>query len=96
MKVNIKSNPEWYFITWLKVINDYPEKLAECRRHGGGTLDNPSLEITNTAKSDEGFYRCQVVNAFGSGHSQDIFLRVIGSILYLKYIHCIVLCYILV
>ena len=86
MNVNIEANPEIYAVRWLKIKNGKPVKLPECSRYSAVTVDQPSLEISNAVKSDEGVYRCQATNDYGSGRSRDIFLQIIGNVLMMRLI----------
>ncbi|VDH89690.1 Hypothetical predicted protein [Mytilus galloprovincialis] len=67
------SNPEASHVKWSKgnqgiTVDDY--------KYVGGSLSNPSLTITNLADSDQGPYRCSVVNSVGQGDSPYVTISV--------------------
>lgn len=51
-------------------------------RYIGGSVTNPSLQITNTTKTDEGIYICKATNAYGAVNGSFIQLTITGNCLY--------------
>ncbi|XP_052106699.1 hemicentin-1-like [Mytilus californianus] len=75
------ANPTATSVTWQRYINNVATDISmSSGRYGGSSVSSPSLVISNTAISDEGFYICTATNSVGSGQSPQIFLDVIGSI----------------
>ncbi|CAG2194107.1 unnamed protein product [Mytilus edulis] len=71
------SNPKASHVKWSKgnqgiTVDDY--------KYNGGSLSNPSLTIINLAASDQGSYRCSVVNSVGQGDSSYVTLSVDTSV----------------
>ncbi|XP_063420706.1 hemicentin-1-like [Mytilus trossulus] len=67
------SNPAATNIVWRKENQDI---TVDGNKYVGGTLSNPSLTITNLASSDQGLYRCSVVNSVGQEYSSSVTLSV--------------------
>ncbi|CAG2194112.1 HMCN [Mytilus edulis] len=67
------SNPGATNVIWSKGNQGI---TVDGSKYVGGTLSNPSLTITNLAASDQGSYRCSVVNSVGQGDSSSVTLSV--------------------
>ena len=67
------SNPGATNVIWSKGNQGI---TVDGNKYVGGTLSNPSLTITNLAASDQGSYRCSVVNTVGQGDSSSVTLSV--------------------
>ena len=67
------SNPVATNVIWTKSSQAI---TIDGSKYVGGTLNNPSLTISNLAKSDEASYKCSVVNAIGQGDSVFVALTV--------------------
>ena len=67
-------------MTWRKIINGNPTNLdTTSNRYTGGNVNTPSLTISNTVDSDEGYYICTATNAVGTGQSSQTYVDVTGS-----------------
>ncbi|CAG2194105.1 unnamed protein product [Mytilus edulis] len=71
------SNPAATNIIWSKENQGI---TVDGDKYVGGSLSNPSLTITDLAASDEGSYRCSVVNSVGQEYSSSVTLSVDTSI----------------
>ncbi|CAC5377794.1 HMCN [Mytilus coruscus] len=67
------SNPGATNVIWSKGNQGI---TVDGNKYVGGSLSNPSLTITNLAASDQGSYRCSVVNSVGQGDSSSVTILV--------------------
>lgn len=74
-------------IQWYKYESDIPTGPAG--KFIGGTLQNPSLTITDFQLDDQGIYKCSVSNSYGTRNSSDIILYLNGGNGVFKYIESI-------
>lgn len=68
------AKPNVSAVTWYK---DGAEVNRTSGRISSGTVDQPSLTISNVTKEDEGFYRCNATNK--QGKTSEITLLVVLS-----------------
>ncbi|XP_052103233.1 hemicentin-1-like [Mytilus californianus] len=81
LQCTVNANPTASSVTWQRNINNVATNIdMSIGRYSGSSVGSPSLVISNTVISDEGFYICTATNNVGSGQSQQTFLDVIGSI----------------
>ncbi|XP_052103246.1 hemicentin-1-like [Mytilus californianus] len=81
LQCSVNANPTAISVTWQRYINNVATTIdMSSGRYGGSSVGSPSLVISNTVMSDEGFYICTATNSVGSRQSPQIFLDVIGSI----------------
>jgi hypothetical protein len=67
-------------VTWQRIVNGVlTTVLVDGVRISGGSVNSPSLTITNAVSGDEGNYICTASNIAGTGSSQQTFLDVTGS-----------------
>lgn len=82
IKVNIDDKYRHDHLIWRWKRNkeeEYTKGVSNSEKYNIGNVENPSLTIKCVQKTDEGYYRCQVVNAAGSVNSKDIFLEILGG-----------------
>lgn len=80
LQCTVNANPIATSVTWQQYINNVATNInMSSGRYGGSSVASPSLIISNTVISDEGFYICTATNSVGTGQSQQTFLDVIGS-----------------
>ncbi|XP_063420772.1 hemicentin-1-like [Mytilus trossulus] len=83
IKVNIDDKYRHDHLIWRWKQNkeeEYTKAVSNSEKYNKGNVENPSLTIKCVQKTDEGYYRCQVVNAAGSVNSEDIYLEILGGI----------------
>ncbi|CAG2194109.1 HMCN [Mytilus edulis] len=81
LRCSVNADPTAISVTWQRYINNVETDIEmSSGRYGGSSVGSPSLVISNTVMSDEGFYICTATNRVGSTKSQQIFLDVIGGI----------------
>ncbi|XP_076095861.1 basement membrane-specific heparan sulfate proteoglycan core protein-like [Mytilus galloprovincialis] len=81
LQCTVSANPTATSVTWQRYINNVATNIdMSIVRYSGSSVGSPSLIISNTVISDEGFYICTASNSVGSGQSQQTFLDVTGSI----------------
>ncbi|XP_052103319.1 hemicentin-1-like [Mytilus californianus] len=81
LNCSVNANPTAISVTWKRYINNIAMHIDMSNgRYGGSSVGSPSLVISNTVMSDEGFYICTATNDVGSFESRPIFLDVIGSV----------------
>ncbi|XP_041372553.1 hemicentin-1-like [Gigantopelta aegis] len=77
LSCSIDSNPAITQIQWIRIKDTIETTLTLTGRFTGGSLTSPStLTISSVEPEDAGGYRCQAVNAEGTGRSQDMTLVV--------------------
>ncbi|CAC5393170.1 HMCN [Mytilus coruscus] len=83
IECQITANPQHTTVTWETVNNGVPStiNIGNSAKYFGGSVNTPSLTISNTVTSDSGIYRCSATNAVGTGTSQETTLSVTGSVL---------------
>ncbi|XP_071159617.1 hemicentin-1-like isoform X12 [Mytilus edulis] len=79
---SVSGNPAVTSVQWTREVNGQNQNIVISgnNRYSGGTVNSPSLVISNVANSDEGYYRCSATNIVGTGVSQQTFLDITGSI----------------
>ncbi|XP_071166138.1 hemicentin-1-like [Mytilus edulis] len=81
LQCTVSATPSATSVTWQRFTNNVATNIdMSSGRYSGSSVGSPSLVISNTVISDEGFYICKATNSVGSGQSQQTFLDVIGSI----------------
>ncbi|XP_063441331.1 hemicentin-1-like isoform X2 [Mytilus trossulus] len=82
IECQITANPQHTTVTWQRIVNGATStiNLNNAGKYSGGSINTPSLTISNTVSSDSGLYRCSATNAVGTGNSQDTQLSVTGNI----------------
>ncbi|KAK3107564.1 hypothetical protein FSP39_017383 [Pinctada imbricata] len=77
----VSGSPSVTSISWVRIASGVTTTLniaGSSGKYSGGTVNSPSLTVTNTNSNDEGTYRCSATNAIGT--SQDsTFLDVQGN-----------------
>jgi hypothetical protein len=70
-------------VKWTKTLNRQTEIILTHGnfRYTGGTIDSPSLGITQATLADEGSYTCSATNFVGTTSSQQTYLYISGSML---------------
>lgn len=82
LQCTVFATPSATSVQWNKVTNNVPVAInvgSNPSKYSGASISTPSLTITNSAESDEGYYTCQATNAAGTGTSTQTFLNVQGS-----------------
>lgn len=80
LQCTVFATPSATNVQWNKVTNNVPVAInINPSKYSGASISTPSLTITNSAESDEGYYTCQATNAAGTGTSTQTFLDVQGS-----------------
>ena len=80
LQCTVFATPSATSVQWNKVTNNVPVAInINLSKYSGASISTPSLTITNSAESDEGYYTCQATNAAGTGTSTQTFLDVQGS-----------------
>ncbi|XP_052058083.1 hemicentin-1-like isoform X13 [Mytilus californianus] len=79
---SVSGNPAVTSVQWTREVNGQNQNvvISGSNRYSGGTVNSPSLVISNVANSDEGYYKCSATNIVGTGVSQQTFLDITGSI----------------
>ncbi|XP_063428592.1 hemicentin-1-like isoform X15 [Mytilus trossulus] len=79
---SVSGNPAVTSVQWTREVNGQNQNIVISgnNRYSGGSVNSPSLVISNVANSDEGYYRCSATNIVGTGVSQQTFLDITGSI----------------
>lgn len=80
MQCIVTANPTHSSVTWQRIVNGVLTTVSvDGVRISGGSVNSPSLTITNAVSGDEGNYICTASNIAGTGSSQQTFLDVTGS-----------------
>jgi hypothetical protein len=81
LQCTVSGNPSVTTVQWTRVLNGQSQNVVTGgnTRYSGGSVNSPSLGISNVVNSDEGYYRCSATNSIGTGTSQQTFLDVAGS-----------------
>lgn len=78
----VSANPAATSVYWQKIVgNQSPITIdtSNTAKYSGGTVGNPSLQISNVNTNDEASYICFAANSVGTGQSEQGTLNVIGS-----------------
>jgi len=72
-------------VKWTKTLNGQTQIIPTHGnfRYTGGTINSPSLGITQATLADEGSYTCSATNFIGTTSSQQTYLYISGSMLYI-------------
>jgi hypothetical protein len=81
LQCTVSGNPSVTTVQWTRVLIGQSQNVVTGgnTRYSGGSVNSPSLGISNVVNSDEGYYRCSATNSIGTGTSQQTFLDVAGS-----------------
>ncbi|CAC5377793.1 unnamed protein product [Mytilus coruscus] len=77
------ATPSATSVQWNRITNNVPVAInvaSNPTKYSGATVSTPSLTISNSVESDEGYYTCQATNSVGTGTSTQTFLNVQGTI----------------
>ncbi|CAG2256290.1 HMCN [Mytilus edulis] len=74
----VTANPSHTSVTWKKIVNGQETNIGSNSRFSGGSTNTPSLTISNTIDTDEGYYICAAANAVGTGQSSQTYLDITG------------------
>ncbi|XP_069107388.1 basement membrane-specific heparan sulfate proteoglycan core protein-like [Argopecten irradians] len=79
---NVNANPTAQSVLWEKLheILFIQVVITTNNRYAGGTVNVPSLTITDSQPPDSGTYRCSATNSVGTGTSGTLQLTVTGGI----------------
>lgn len=76
----VTANPAATTVMWRRLVGGTSNPITiDNSKYLGGVIGNPSITITNTQSSDEGFYICQAANVVGTGESATTYLAVTGG-----------------
>ncbi|XP_021345496.1 hemicentin-1-like, partial [Mizuhopecten yessoensis] len=76
----VSANPSASSVSWRRLVGGVSTAISVSgTKYSGVSLSNPSLTISNSQNSDEGFYICQATNIVGTGESTT-YLTVSGNI----------------
>ncbi|VDI02517.1 hemicentin, partial [Mytilus galloprovincialis] len=81
LQCSVTANPSHSNVTWNKIVNGQQTNIGSNSRYSGGSINTPSLTISNVVDTDEGYYICTAVNAVGTSQSAQTYVDVTGSIL---------------
>ncbi|XP_060068235.1 hemicentin-1-like [Ylistrum balloti] len=77
----VSATPAATTVSWRRLIGGVSTAInVGGNKYSGVSLSDPSLTISNSQSSDEGFYICQATNVVGTGESSTTYLTVSGSI----------------
>ncbi|OWF56211.1 Titin [Mizuhopecten yessoensis] len=77
----VASSPAHTSVLWQRTINGITNNVViNNNKYQGGTVNSPSLTITNAAAGDLATYTCSATNIVGTGTSTTTTLTVTGSI----------------
>ncbi|XP_069107396.1 basement membrane-specific heparan sulfate proteoglycan core protein-like [Argopecten irradians] len=78
---NVNANPTAQSVLWEKLheILFIQVVITTNNRYAGGTVNVPSLTITDSQPPDSGTYRCSATNSVGTGTSGTLQLTVTGD-----------------
>ena len=80
LQCTVIANPAATTVMWQRIVNNAAVNVDMSNpRYSGSTLSSPSLVISNSAATDEGYYICLARNSVGTGQSQQTYLDVVGS-----------------
>ncbi|XP_052699437.1 basement membrane-specific heparan sulfate proteoglycan core protein-like [Crassostrea angulata] len=71
------SYPPVQMMQWYRYDSDITTGLTG--KYVGGTLQNPSLTITDFQPDDQGIYKCSASNLYGTRNSSDIIVYLDGA-----------------
>lgn len=80
LQCSVNADPTATSVTWQHYIDNVATNInMSSGRYRGSSVGSPSLVMSDTVMSDEGFYICTATNRVGSTQSPQIFLDVIGG-----------------
>ncbi|XP_033753605.1 hemicentin-1-like isoform X5 [Pecten maximus] len=77
----VVATPQASTVIWQKTANGVTTTVTiNNSKFSGGSVNSPSLVISNADSSDVAFYVCQATNAVGTGTSSQTYLEVTGAL----------------
>ncbi|XP_021370011.1 hemicentin-1-like [Mizuhopecten yessoensis] len=77
----VSASPAINSLVWKKIRGGVTSTISTSgsSKYSGATVNNPSLTISSTDNTDEGYYYCEATNAVGTSDSTQAYLSVTGS-----------------
>ena len=78
----VTATPTHTSVQWQRIVNGQTTNInlgTGNNKYSGSTVNTPSLTISASENSDEGYYTCSATNIAGTGTSQQTYLDVVGS-----------------